>query len=133
MFEGIKGALQLAAIDMILVFIILGGLALVMVLLKNVVSAKTVKPPKDTKREIKTEASSPAALIQKDKDGMKSELVAVITAAIASTITSTIESEIVKLRSEFKIIRIKKYRPFISTPWSAIGRQEAMLGKNIKY
>ena len=35
MFEGIGGALQLAVIDMTLVFLILGGLALVMVLLKN--------------------------------------------------------------------------------------------------
>jgi len=46
MFEGIKGALQLAIIDMILVFIVLGGLALVMVLLRNIVS---VKSPKEVK------------------------------------------------------------------------------------
>jgi len=43
MFEGINGAIQIAVIDMILVFTVLGGLALVMVCLKNMVGIKEVK------------------------------------------------------------------------------------------
>ena len=121
MFEGISGALQLAVIDMILVFIILGGLALVMVLLKNVVSAKPIKLSKEVKKitpEVKT-----ASNVQTKE--METELIAVITAAVASCLVSP--------GREFKIVNIKKYRPLITTPWSAIGRQEAMLGRNIKY
>ncbi|MEA2020963.1 MAG: OadG family protein [Candidatus Caldatribacteriota bacterium] len=121
MFEGIKGALQLAVIDMILVFIILSGLALVMVLLKNIVTAKPVKSPKETK--IISPAVSSVPKIQDEE--IESELIAVITAAITSCLATP--------RSEFKIVNIKKYKPLIITPWSAAGRQEAMLGKNIKY
>ncbi len=43
MFEGINGAFQLAIIDMVLVFAVLGGLALVMVFLKNIVGIKVEK------------------------------------------------------------------------------------------
>jgi Na+-transporting methylmalonyl-CoA/oxaloacetate decarboxylase gamma subunit len=50
MFEGINGAIQLAAIDMILVFAVLAGLALVMVFLKNIVGIKEAKKiSKETK------------------------------------------------------------------------------------
>jgi len=52
-------------------------------------------------------------------------LISVITAAIASCLATP--------RSEFKIVNIKKYRPLITAPWSAVGRQEAILGRNIKY
>lgn len=121
MFEGIKGALQLAVIDMILVFIILSGLALVMILLKKIVTPKPVKSPKETK------IISPAVISVPKIQGeeIESKLIAVITAAITSCLATP--------RNEFKIVNIKKYKPLISTPWNATGRQEAMLGKNIKY
>ena len=121
MFEGISGAFQLAVIDMILVFVILGGLALVMVLLKNVVSVKAVKLPKEVKK-ITPEVNIASNVQAKE---METELIAVITASVASCLASP--------GREFKIVNIKKYRPLITTPWSAIGRQEAMLGRNIKY
>jgi len=44
-----------------------------------------------------------------------------------------VASYLEKPRSEFKIISIKKYKPSAINPWTAMGRQELMLGKNIKY
>ncbi len=43
MFEGITGAIQVAIIDMVIVFLVLGGLALIIVSLKNVVGIKKEK------------------------------------------------------------------------------------------
>ena len=121
MFEGIRGAIQLAIIDMILVFVILGGLALVMVLLKNVVEFKGKKVPKETKVTPTVEHSIPKI----EKEEAEGKLVAIIASAVASYFE--------KPRSVFKIVSIKKYKSSITTPWTAIGKQESMLGKNIKY
>lgn len=122
MFEGISGAFQLAAIDMILVFVILAGLALVMVLLKNIVG---IKEAKKIPKEAKITPSAISATPVKEKEVVEGKLVAAITAAVASYLE--------KSRSEFKILSIKKYKPSAINPWTAIGRQELMLGKNIKY
>ena len=122
MFEGISGAFQLAAIDMILVFVILAGLALVMVLLKNIVGIKEVKK---IPKEAKIIPSAISATPVKEKEVVEGKLVAAITAAVASYLE--------KPRSEFKIVSIKKYKSSIVAPWTVIGRQELMLGKNIKY
>lgn len=126
MLEGIGGAIQLAVIDMVLVFAVLSGLALVMVLLKNVVKAKTKVRKKISNLEgIKitpsTESSS-RIIRQEETEG---KLVAVITAAVSSYLE--------KPGSEFKILSIRKYEPSTINPWIAMGRQELMLGKNIKY
>ena len=122
MFEGISGAFQLAVIDMILVFAVLAGLALVMVFLKNVVG---IKEAKKIPKEAKITPSAISATPVKDKEEVEGKLVAAITAAVASYLE--------KPRSEFKIISIKKYKSSIVAPWTVIGRQELMLGKNIKY
>ncbi|HDK26727.1 MAG TPA: hypothetical protein ENG48_06550 [Candidatus Atribacteria bacterium] len=126
MLEGIGGAIQLAVIDMVLVFAVLSGLALVMVLLKNVVKTKTKVRKKISNLEgIKitpsTESSS-RIIRQEETEG---KLVAVITAAVSSYLE--------KPGSEFKILSIRKYEPSTINPWIAMGRQELMLGKNIKY
>jgi len=126
MLEGIGGAIQLAVIDMVLVFAVLSGLALVMVLLKNVVKTKTKVRKKISNFEgIKitpsTESSS-RIIRQEETEG---KLVAVITAAVSSYLE--------KPGSEFKILSIRKYEPSTINPWIAMGRQELMLGKNIKY
>jgi len=123
MFEGISGALQLAIIDMILVFIILGGLALVMVLLKNIVSAHPVEKQKETKKVLPELQSVPKNQIQTGE--INTDLIAAITAAVSACLEVP--------RKEFKIVNIRKYQSLNTTPWSAIGRQEVMLGKNIKY
>lgn len=118
MFEGINGAIQLAVIDMTLVFLILGGLALVMVLLKNIVKIKeTKKIPKETK--IVPPAISTNSI--KENEEVEGKLVALITAAVATCLE--------KPKSKFKILSIKKYQTSLITPWAAMGRQELMLEK----
>jgi len=122
MFEGINGAFQLAVIDMVLVFAILSGLALVMVFLKNMVR---IKEAKKIPKEAKIIPQVVSSIQVSEKEEVEGKLVAVITAALASYLE--------KPRSEFKILSIKKYKSSIINPWTAIGRQELMLGKNIKY
>lgn len=122
MFEGIDGAIQLTIIDMVLVFLILGGLALVMVFLKNIVGIKEVKKA-SKEAKISPTVISVTPVIEKEK--IEGKLVAVITATVASYLE--------KPRSEFKMLSIKKYKSSAINPWTAMGRQELMLGKNIKY
>ncbi len=122
MFEGINGAIQLAVIDMILVFAVLGGLALVMIFLKNIVG---IKEQKKISKEVKVTPLVSSITSIKEKEEADGKLITVITAAVASYLE--------KPRSEFKIISIKKYKPSAINPWTAMGRQELMLGKNIKY
>ena len=122
MFEGISGAIQLAIIDMILVFAVLAGLALVMVFLKNIVG---IKEAKKISKETKVSLPAISTIKVKEKEEVEDKLVAVITAAVVSYLE--------KPRSKFKIISIKKYKPSAINPWTTMGRQELMLGKNIKY
>lgn len=124
MFEGIDGAIQLAIIDMGLVFLILGGLALVMVFLKNIVGIKVEKKIPQGKEPKLTPPVIGSTQVR-GKEEFEDRLVAVITATVASYLE--------KPRSEFKILSIKKYKSSAINPWTAMGRQELMLGKNIKY
>lgn len=117
MFEGINGAIQLAVIDMILVFAVLAGLALVIVFLKNIVGIKKVKKiAKETKI-----AHSTISTVKVKEEEAKDKLVAIITAVVASYLE--------KPKSKFKILSIKNYQPSLITLWTAIGRQELMSSK----
>ncbi|MDD5014251.1 MAG: OadG family protein [Atribacterota bacterium] len=118
MFEGISGAIQIAVIDMFLVFAVLGALALVMVLLKNIIGIKETK--KITKETIIVSPTKSTIKI-KEKEEVNGELVAVITAAMASYLE--------KPKSKFKILSIKKYQASLIAPWTAMGRQELMSSK----
>ncbi|MBE3095103.1 MAG: OadG family protein [Actinobacteria bacterium] len=118
MFEGIGGALQLSLIDMILVFLILGGLALVMLLLKNIVK---IKETKKIAKETKIVPPVISANSIKENEEVEGKLVALITAAVATCLE--------KPKSKFKILSIKKYQASLITPWAAMGRQELMLEK----
>jgi len=122
MFEGINGAIQIAIIDMILVFAVLGGLALVMVLLKNIIG---IKETKKTTKETMIVPPTISTVKIKEKEEVDGKLIAVITAAVASYLE--------KPKSKFKILSIKKYQTSLITPWAAMGRQELMLEKNNKY
>src|SRR5665648_147516 len=99
MFEGISGAILLAILDYLYIFVVLGGLAILMVIVGKIVK----------KYEIKEE--------EKNDD----HLIAIITAAISSCLE--------KPKSRFKVVNIKKYRTSSMTPWSAMGRQELMSGR----
>ena len=116
MFEGINGAIQLAFIDMILVFAVLVGLALVMVFLKNIVGIK-----EENKISNEVKVSSPASKIisKKEKEEVDSKLITVITAAVVSYLE--------KQKSEFKVVSIRKYKSSVVAPWIVLGRQELML------
>jgi len=118
MFEGIKGAIQIAVIDMILVFVVLGGLALVMVFLKNIIG---IKQTKKIAKETMIAPSTISTIKIKEKEEVDGKLIAVITAAVASYLE--------KPKSKFKILSIKKYQTSLITPWAAMGRQELMLEK----
>ncbi|MEA2087361.1 MAG: OadG family protein [Candidatus Caldatribacteriota bacterium] len=118
MFEGINGAIQVAIIDIILVFAVLGGLALIIVSLKNVVG---VKEGKKISKEVKITPPASSITSIKEKEEVDGKLVAVITAAVASYLE--------KPKSKFKILSIKKYQTSLIAPWSAMGRQELMSGR----
>ena len=118
MFEGINGALQVAIIDMVIVFSVLGGLALIIVSLKNVVG---IKKEKKMPKEIKVTSPPSGVTSIKEKEKVDGKLVAIITAAVASYLE--------KPKSKFKILSIKKYQTSSIAPWSAMGRQELMLGR----
>ena len=117
MFEGINGAIQLAIIDMILVFSVLIGLALVIVFLKNIIGIKEEK--KISKKEVKVFPPASSITSIKEKEEVDGKLVAVITAAVASYLE--------KQKSEFKVVSIRKYKSSIVAPWTVMGRQELML------
>ncbi len=118
MFEGISGAIQVAVIDMILVFVVLAGLALVMVFLKNIVG---IKETKKITKETMIVPPTMSTVNKKGEEEVDGKLVAVITAAVASYLE--------KPKSKFKILSIKKYQTSSIAPWAAMGRQELMFGK----
>lgn len=115
MFEGINGAIQLAIIDMILVFAVLVGLALVIVFLKNIIG---IKEEKKISKEVKVFPPASSITSIKEKEEVDGKLVAVITAAVASYLE--------KQKSEFKVVSIRKYKSSIVAPWTVMGRQELM-------
>ncbi|HER24754.1 MAG TPA: hypothetical protein ENO17_06880 [Candidatus Atribacteria bacterium] len=122
MFEGIKGAIQIAVIDMILVFMVLGGLALVMGLLKKIVG---IKKEKKIPKEVTVTPSQSSITSIESKKEVEGKLIAVIATAVASCLE--------KPQSRFKVLSIKKYNTSLINPWAAMGRQEIMLEKNNQY
>jgi Na+-transporting methylmalonyl-CoA/oxaloacetate decarboxylase gamma subunit len=81
MFEGINGAIQLAIIDMVLVFAVLVGLALVIVFLKNIIG---IKEEKKISKEVKVFPPASSITSIKEKEEVDGKLITVITAAMAS-------------------------------------------------
>ena len=118
MFEGISGALLLAIMDYLYIFVVLAGLALLMVIVGKVVKNF------EAKKVVKENKISPPVIDTipiKEKEEFNGKLVAVITAAVASYLK--------KPKSEFKVVNIKKYNPAGTAPWTVIGRQELTLGR----
>jgi len=118
MFEGISGAILLAILDYLYIFVVLGGLAILMTVLGKIVKKyETKKVNQDTK------IPSPALNIAqiKEKEKVDVRLTAIISAAISSYIE--------KPKSRFKVVNIKKYKNSSMTPWTTMGKQELMLGK----
>lgn len=123
MFEGIGGAILLALLDMVVVFLVLGGLAVVLVVLKKIIGAKEEKGSGAKEMKVTPPPINRPLVIEKEED--KGELLAVITAAVASYEEKPV--------GKFKVVSLKRYESSALNPWIVSGRQELMLGKNIKY
>lgn len=123
MYEGIEGAIKIAIIDLILVFVILGLLALLMVGLREIVKLtsrkasgiKEVAIPEKERiiPEQKDRVEISAAEKKEDQ-----ELIAVITAAVANLMERPIH--------QVKIINIKRDIMSGASPWTIAGKQSIM-------
>ncbi len=124
MYEGIKGAILLSVIAMVVVFTILSLLALLMVGLRKVVQASSKKDSKEEQVSVKKEDTVTVPF--KEKETVSSvgkydeELISVISAAIASYLNTT-----PSLQSA-NVINIKRITPQTLNPWAISGRQKIM-------
>ena len=116
MFEGTSGAILLAILDYLYIFVVLGGLAILMVIVGKIV--KKYETNKETK--VITPVFNTAEIKEEEKNDDR--LIAIITAAISSYLE--------KPKSRFKVVNIKKYRTSSMTPWTTMGKQELMLRNN---
>jgi len=124
MFKGIIGGIQLSIIDLVLVFAVLGTLALVMYGLKYLVGGKVSKKT-EIAQEVSTLTPPDISTAQEEHGEDKEELMAVISAAVASLWE--------KPGSRLRILKIRRVDTGTMNLWTAMGRQELMFGKNIKY
>jgi len=123
MFKGIIGGIQLSVINMLLVFSVLSLLALVMYALKYLVKTKANKKPEQAK-ETSVITSSPVSTGKEEQIEEKERIVAIVSAAVAYLWE--------KPGKKFRVLSIRRMDTTSMNPWTAMGRQELMLGKNIK-
>jgi Na+-transporting methylmalonyl-CoA/oxaloacetate decarboxylase gamma subunit len=123
MYVGIEGAIKIAITVMILVFIILGLLALMMVGLREIVKLTSKKKTEEKKvifpEKVKTITEKPGKEGVKKTDKEYDErLIAVISAAVSTFMSRPM--------NKVKIINIKRYLPAGASPWSISGKQSVM-------
>ncbi len=123
MFEGISGAILLAYFGLSLHFCCVRWISFAYGDCRQ--GCTKIFQEKKVVKENKISPQLIDATTVKEKEEFNGKLIAVITAAVASYLE--------KPKSEFKIVNIKKYKPAVMAPWTVIGRQELMLGKNTKY
>jgi len=123
MYEGIEGALKVALIDFIMVFIILGLLALSMIGLHEIIKLTSRKKAGESKitlaekDRIISEPQDREEIIteKKSEDG---QLVAVISAALSGLME--------RPKHQIKIINIRRIMPAGANPWTIAGKQSIM-------
>ena len=128
MYEGITGAIILSLISLLMVFIILGLLALLMVGLKVIVQLFSKKvalekeAPISAKEEIEIAKEGKAIFTPKEQEVVSGarqdkneELIAVISAAVASYIS--------RPTPQVRVISIKRITPELASPWAIAGKQ----------
>lgn len=129
MYEGIEGAIILSAIALIMVFIILGLLALLMIGLRKIVEISSLKLAKDKKpmtEEHKDLEKDKIMLMAQEKEKQSTKqsereaTVAVITAAVASYL------KVSKPLDSIRVISIKRIVPQTIHPWAIAGRHYIM-------
>ncbi|MCK5767002.1 MAG: OadG family protein [Candidatus Atribacteria bacterium] len=122
MFEGTSGAILLAILDYLYIFVVLGGLAILTVILGKIVKKYETKKTNKVTKVISPVINTPE---MNEEEGNDDRLIAVITAALSFYLE--------KPKSSFKVVNIKKYRISSMSPWATMGKQELMLRKNNKY
>jgi sodium pump decarboxylase gamma subunit len=123
MYVGLEGAIKIAYIVMILVFVILALLALLMMGLRVIIeltSKKKAKPENSrvTEKKIVTVEKTEGRDLEEKSNKYSEELVAVIAAAISSYMETPMK--------RIKIINIKRTMPDGINPWSITGMQNTM-------
>ena len=117
MFKGIAGAAVLGILDYLYIFVVLAGLALVMVILARIVqfnSKNTAKSEKSVKTGKAETFNKTEILKQSDTEDIKIDQIkekAVITAAIAAYLSEF------KGVTNYKVIDIKPAFTKKMTPW----------------
>ncbi|MDD2352952.1 MAG: OadG family transporter subunit [Atribacterota bacterium] len=130
MFKGIAGAVVLGILDYLYIFVVLAGLALVMVILAKIVqyssknTAKSEKPVQVVKKEITKKVGSPQRFNEEitKEDQLKKK--AAISAAIAAYLSEF------KGVTDYKIIDIKPAFARQIAPWGL--SQERFPSVNLK-
>lgn len=121
MYEGLQGAIVLSIISMVIVFIVLGLLALLMVGLRKVMAFTSKKTAKEEKVIVKEEKATPVpkeAISTEETEN--EEIVSVISAAVANYLHSTSSAQ------PLSIISIKRIMPQTLNYWAISGRQNMM-------
>lgn len=121
MYEGLQGAIVLSIISMVIVFIVLGLLALLMVGLRKVMAFTSKKTAKEEKVIVKEEKATPVpeeaiSIVETQNE----EIVSVISAAVANYLHSTSSAQ------PLSIISIKRIMPQTLNYWAISGRQNMM-------
>jgi|LSQX01.2.fsa_nt_gb sodium pump decarboxylase gamma subunit len=120
MYEGLQGAIVLSIISIVIVFIVLGLLALLMVGLRKImafISKKTVEEKGIVKEEKTTPVPKEAISTEETEN---EEIVSVISAAVANYLHSTASAQ------PLSIISIKRIMPQTLNYWAITGRQNMM-------
>lgn len=120
MYEGLQGAIVLSIISIVIVFIVLGLLALLMVGLRKTmafISKKTVEEKGIVKEEKATPVPKEAISTEETEN---EEIVSVISAAVANYLHSTASAQ------PLSIISIKRIMPQALNYWAITGRQNMM-------
>lgn len=121
MYEGLQGAIVLSIISIVIVFIVLGLLALLMVGLRKVMAFTSKKTAKEEKVIVKEEKATPVpkeAISTEETEN--EEIVSVISAAVANYLHSTVSAQ------PLSIISIKRIMPQALNYWAITGRQNMM-------
>lgn len=130
MYEGMEGAIRVALIDFILVFAILGLLALSMMGLHEIIKLmsrkksvveKNVVLEKD-KMILESESQKAIATVEKEEDA-DGRLIAVISAAMSSYLEKPI--------NQIKVIHIQRSMPVWASPWTIYGKQNFMSNRSL--
>ena len=121
MYEGLQGAIVLSIISMVIVFIVLGLLALMMIGLRKFMAFTSKKATKEEKAIVKEEKAAPVPVEATGvEETANEEIVSVISAAVASYLHSTTSVQ------PIRIISIKRIMPQTLNYWAISGRQNMM-------